>query len=127
MHELSICQSLIRQLQQIVVEHGALSVDQVVLGIGPLSGVEAQLLLNAYPIASAGSCADGAEISIQTLPVTVRCPECGHESEVPVNKLSCRQCGNWRTELLSGDEMLLLSVELERSPENIDADKSILN
>ncbi len=113
MHELAICQSLINQLEQIVIEREAMSVERVVLGIGPLSGVEAQLLENAYPIASAGSCAEAAQLQIQILPVRVRCPECGCESEVPQNKLGCQQCGNWRTELVSGDEMLLLSVELE--------------
>lgn len=113
MHELAICQSLINQLETIAAERNAQSICLIVVGIGPLSGVEAQLLKNAYPVASAGTVADKAEIVIEVLPVKVKCNECGCESETRPNKLICKNCGNWRTTLISGDELLLLSVELE--------------
>jgi len=113
MHELAICQSLINQLEAIASERNARSISLIVVGIGPLSGVEAQLLKNAYPVASAGTVADNAEIVIKQLPVKVQCSECGCESETKPNKLICKNCGNWRTTLISGDELLLLSVELE--------------
>jgi len=115
MHELAICQALINQLETIASERNAQSISLIVVGIGPLSGVEAQLLKNAYPIASAGTVADNAEIVIQQLPVKVKCNECGCESDAKPNKLICKNCGNWRTSLVSGDELLLLSVELEKS------------
>jgi hydrogenase nickel incorporation protein HypA/HybF len=31
----------------------------------------------------------------------------------PPNRLVCGACGDWRTDLAAGDEMLLLSVELD--------------
>lgn len=114
MHELAICQSLINQIENIVSERNAQSVSLIVIGMGPLSGVEAQLLKNAYPIASAGTVAANAELVIEYLPVKVKCNECGCESDVAVNKLTCKHCGNWRTSLVSGDELLLMSVELEK-------------
>ncbi|MCW9047346.1 MAG: hydrogenase maturation nickel metallochaperone HypA [Gammaproteobacteria bacterium] len=113
MHELAICQALINQLETIATERNAQNISLIVVGIGPLSGVEAQLLKNAYPIASTGTVAENAEIVIQQLPVKVKCNECGCESETKPNKLICKNCGNWRTTLISGDELILLSVELE--------------
>lgn len=115
MHELAICQSLINQLEAIANERNAQSVSSILVGMGPLSGVEAQLLKNAYPIASAGTVAENAELVIELLPIKVKCNECGSESEAKPNKLVCKQCGNWRTTLISGDELLLLSVELEKT------------
>jgi len=117
MHELAICQSLINQLEAIAVERNALSVTSIILGIGPLSGVEAQLLKNAYPVASAGTVAEHAELVIQNLPVRIKCSSCGSESDALPNKLVCKQCGDWRTTLLSGDELMLMSVELEKNRE----------
>lgn len=114
MHELAICQSLMDQVETIARERNALCVTSIVVGIGPLSGVEAQLLKNAYPVASAGTIAEDAELVIEHLPVKVRCGQCGRESDALPNKLNCRQCGDWRTTLVSGDELLLLSVELEK-------------
>ena len=117
MHELAICQSLIDQVESIALERNALCVTSIVVGIGPLSGVEAQLLKNAYPVASAGTVAEHAELIIENLPIRVKCSLCGSESDALPNKLICKQCGDWRTTLVSGDELMLMSVELEKSKE----------
>jgi hydrogenase nickel incorporation protein HypA/HybF len=117
MHELAICQSLIDQVEAIALERKAQSVTAIVLGMGPLSGVEVQLLKNAYPVASAGTIAEDAELVIEHLPIKVKCTQCGSESDALPNKLICKQCGDWRTTLLSGDEMMLMSVELEKRKE----------
>jgi hydrogenase nickel incorporation protein HypA/HybF len=84
----------------------------VKLQIGPLSGVEADLLRQAFPLASAGSVAEAAQLVIEKLPIRVRCESCGAETAAEPNKLVCGTCGDWHTRLLSGDEMLLASVEL---------------
>jgi len=117
MHELAICQSLMEQVESIAEERNASSVTSITIGMGPLAGVEVQLLKNAYPIASAGSVAQDAELIIEHLPIKVRCNECGAESDALPNKLTCKQCGDWRTTLISGDEMMLMSVELEKAKE----------
>lgn len=119
MHELAICQALISQVETIAAERNASGVHLILVGIGPLSGVEAQLLKNAYSVASAGTIAEQAELVIEKLPVIVKCDVCGSESEAQVNKLICKACGNWRTDLLSGDEMLLMSVELDAAESDI--------
>ena len=115
MHELAICQSLMDQVESIALDRNSRRVISIIVGIGPLSGVESQLLKNAYPFASAGSVAEQAELIIEKLPVCVRCDICGSESEVLPNKLICKKCGDWHTTLVSGDELLLMSVELETS------------
>ena len=115
MHELAVCQSMMEQVEAIAAERSASRVISITIGIGPLSGVEAPLLKHAYPVASAGTIAKGAELVIELLPVLVKCNQCGSESEATPNKLVCKSCGDWRTNLISGDELLLMSVELESS------------
>ena len=121
MHELAICQSLMDQIEQIASERNAHSVTSIVVGMGPLSGVEEQLLKNAYPVASAGTIAENAELIIENLPIKVRCNQCGGESEATPNKLTCKQCGDWRTTLISGDELLLVSVQFQDLSSNAKA------
>lgn len=121
MHELSICLSLLDQVKMIAAEHQAHRVAVIRLRIGPLSGVEPQLLASAYPLAAAGTIAEAARLEIDTAPVRVRCRACEQESEVSPNRLLCGACGSHRTELLSGDEMLLANLELDiedSPPEN---------
>ena len=111
MHELSVCLSLLQQVEAIAREHEATSVERIVLKVGPLSGVEADLLQNAYPLAIAGSVAEHAELVIEASGVVVQCTQCDAESGVPANRLVCPECGDYRTRLVSGDEMILQRVE----------------
>jgi hydrogenase nickel incorporation protein HypA/HybF len=117
MHELSICQSIIDQVTQIAAQHEAQSVTKVIVKIGPLSGVEAPLLERAFAIASAGSIASDAILETHTMPIRIRCNLCSHENEASINQLLCNACGSWQTSLLSGDEMLLQSIELDKYEE----------
>lgn len=112
MHELSICLSLLDQVERIAREQGADRVERILLRIGPLSGVEAPLLANAYPLAAAGTIAENAVLDIEPAPIRVQCHSCGAATDAAPNRLICGACGDWRTRLLSGDEMLLASLEL---------------
>ena len=112
MHEYAICIALLEQVEQIARQHEAKQVEKIMLKIGPLSGVEAELLQHAWPLAAAQTVAEDAELVIEPAAVVVRCTRCNAESEVPPNRLLCRACGDFRTRLVSGDEMLLASVEL---------------
>lgn len=113
-HELAVCQGLLRQVMDIARQEQARTVTRILVRIGPLSGIEPRLLASAFPIASAGTPAAGASLVLETLPVRVRCEQCGAESDALPNRLLCGQCGDYHTRLLSGDELLLASVELER-------------
>ena len=114
MHELSVCLALMQQVERVCREHSARRVALIRLQVGPLSGVEPPLLERAFPLASAGTVADGAELKIESCPVRVLCSECEAETEVTPNRLLCGQCGDFRTRLISGDEMLLASLEFYR-------------
>ena len=112
MHELAICQALIVQVEDVVRERPG-RVTSVRVGVGPLSGVEPRLLEGAYPLACAGTCAEGSRLAVERMNIRVRCRVCGAESEAKPNRLLCAACGDWRTDLVSGDELLLLRIELE--------------
>lgn len=114
MHELGVCQSLLKQVQAIARRHGG-AVQRVVLRVGPLSGVEPALLTRAYAAAAASTDVAGSELLIETPPLRVRCQSCGAETAASLERLTCATCGDWHTDLLSGDELLLLRVELEEA------------
>ena len=112
MHELAICQALVSQVEGIASPRSAW-VRRVCIGIGPLSGIEPQLLQSAYPLACAGTRAEGSHLAIERTDVRVRCRGCGANTIAAPNRLLCGSCGDWHTDLLAGDELLLLRVELE--------------
>ena len=113
MHELSVCLSLMQQVEQIAAEKNALRVTKIVLSIGPLSGVEPELLRHAYPMATADTVAAEAELVMESADIVVRCSQCNAESKATANRLLCAACGDYRTRVISGDELTLMSVELD--------------
>ena len=114
MHELSICQALMEQVTRVAREQHAQRVVSVTVRIGPLSGVEPSLLASAYPLASAGTLAADSRLILERCALRVRCLECGAESEASSTRLLCACCGAWRVTVVSGEELLLARVELEK-------------
>jgi hydrogenase nickel incorporation protein HypA/HybF len=110
---LSVCQGLLDQVAQIASGQSAEAVARITVRIGPLSGVEPELLRQAFPQAAAGTIAALAELVIESAPVRVRCDSCAAETEAVPNRLACGACGDWHTRLVGGDELLLVSVELD--------------
>jgi hydrogenase nickel incorporation protein HypA/HybF len=116
MHELTVCQALVSQVEHIARDRAA-RVLHVLIGLGPLSGVEPRLLEDVYPLACTGTLAECSQLTVKEIDIRVRCSACGAETVAKPNRLVCGACGDWHTELLTGNEMLLLRVELETSDE----------
>ncbi|MGI9205665.1 MAG: hydrogenase maturation nickel metallochaperone HypA [Woeseiaceae bacterium] len=112
MHELSICYAMLDEVDRIASENQASGVSSITVRIGPLSGVESELLQRAYPLAAAGTIAEPARLVIEQADIVVKCSICGAESKVLPNRLLCGSCGDFRTHVVSGDEMILQRVEL---------------
>jgi len=112
MHELSLCLALLDQARALAEQHGAHGITRLLVRVGPLAGVEPALLASAWPLAAAETLAADALLDIETAPVVVHCRDCDRASTVAPNRLLCLHCGSHRTRLQSGDELLLVSLEL---------------
>ena len=102
---------MLQQVLAIAASNDMPAVGRIMLRIGPLAGVEPGLLCAAFPIVAAGTPCEGATIEIERMAVKVLCRLCGSTSIVRPNRLLCASCGDWQVTLLSGDEMLLASIE----------------
>ena len=116
MHELAVCQALLDEIQRQVRDAHAGALSRIVLRVGPLSGVEPQLLSRAFDVARIGSAAECAELQIESGAVRIQCLACDAQCETPPNRLVCDRCGGWRTRLLSGDELILQRLEFRPGP-----------
>jgi hydrogenase nickel incorporation protein HypA/HybF len=119
-HELSVCQALLKQVADIAMDRGACAVKRITIEVGPLSGIEPALLASAFRILRTGSCAARAVLCIESPPVGIRCSGCGAHSRTEPNRLVCATCGDFRTRVVAGDELRLRRVEL-RVPEGTPA------
>lgn len=112
MHELSIAQSLIEEVNHVAESEGATGVLRVAITVGALSGVDPEALEAVFPIAADGSLATGARLDITTLPARVLCNECGKETCPEYPLPICGDCGAVGARILEGTELLMTAVEL---------------
>ena len=111
-HELSVCQALLIQVEELARQQAAAAVVRITIDCGPLSGVEPTLLKDAFAIMRLGGIAASAELVVASAGVSIDCLECGGRNETRPNRLACAACGGFRTRLIAGDELRLRSVEM---------------
>ncbi len=112
MHELSIAQALIEQLDEVATREGASEVLSVTLRVGSLSGADPDALSMAFPMAAEDTVAQGAQLIIENVPARVECRGCSLESSPEFPFLACENCGSNDVICLEGKELTLCSVEL---------------
>ncbi len=112
MHEYSIVQALLDQCDGIARENSAEKVTKVVIKIGVLSGVEADLLQTAYDTFREGTVCAEAELQIDKQQVKLHCNGCSEEFEIDDFSCACVACGGTDVRVIDGEEMYLMSLEM---------------
>jgi hydrogenase nickel incorporation protein HypA/HybF len=119
MHELSIAQAVVEQIEQIALRERASCVETVTLSVGALSGVDAEALRLAFPMAAEGTLAQAAGLVIETVRARLKCRDCGRETDIEHPLPVCPACGAGGVELVAGRELLIESVELSDVPSSL--------
>ena len=86
-------------------------VASITLALGEYSGVDPDSLRMVFPFAAEGTAADGAELIIRTIPVSVTCSDCGASAD-EIGLHLCPQCGSRNLEFVSGRELEIISFEI---------------
>ena len=111
MHEYSIVQALMAQVNAEARKHNATAVERIELKIGALAGIETDLLRTAFEIFRERSICARAELEIEVVPARWSCPVCDLALAAG-ERLQCPACGQ-PARLVGGDEILLQRIEME--------------
>lgn len=115
MHELSLVQSLIHELEELVAKHNATGISSVHLSIGPMAGVVIDSFAFGFEVfSSEHKWLKGCKLIVETPPTPYKCLDCGWESKPVVKKPDICPCCQQNCFLaMGGTEMLLTKVDLE--------------
>ena len=113
MHELSIAQALLEQVEAAAAKEKSTRVVRVVIAVGALSGVEPEALRSIFPLVAEETVAAGAELVIEQVATRVKCRVCGQESTAGNYFIGCSTCESKDVELVAGRELNIKSIELE--------------
>jgi hydrogenase nickel incorporation protein HypA/HybF len=117
MHEFSIARSLLNQVHAIARRENATHVTSIALSVGEFSGIDADLLRSALEMLGEQGVTGDVELTIRRVPLTARCSACDDDFAVPQFRFACPSCHSTETRIVSGEEITLDSVTLERERE----------
>lgn len=114
MHELSVMSSILDIVQEHANKNGASKVIRINLRIGTLSDIIPEWAQTYFDMLSKDTIADGAQLDIESVPVSVKCTSCGHLQTFQKKdwKFQCVKCESAEIELLSGREFSVTSIEI---------------
>ena len=109
MHELSLMNNLI---QHAVAAANGAPVCGLRVRVGPLSGVVIESLRFAFDALAPDHLAPDAFLHIEETRPTFRCRDCGTHFQQPVGTYNCPTCHSATGELIGGNELELISIEV---------------
>jgi hydrogenase nickel incorporation protein HypA/HybF len=113
MHEFSLAQNIIEIVEETIRKNNAGTVNEVVLEIGTLSGVEIPALDMALDSLQSGSVIEEAKIIKLIVKASARCLSCEYEFQPEDFFSPCPKCGNYGFTILKGKELRVKSITAE--------------
>ena len=116
MHELAIAQSIFDVVEARAAECHATQVKGVRLQVGEASGIVTDSLTFCFEmLASIDPVLAGTQLLIDIVPHRARCRHCAKEFPVKNFIAQCPTCEEWSNEIVSGNELQILDMEIETS------------
>ncbi len=112
MHELSVCDAIVGTTRQ---RAEGRPVTQVTVRIGHLRQVVPDALQFAWEVLTERTELNGCELVIEQVPATVKCQKCLTETTLDMPILMCGACASFDVVLLSGEEFLIVSMQVAES------------
>jgi hydrogenase nickel incorporation protein HypA/HybF len=112
MHELSLVMGIIELAELEAAERSATIVEEIVLNIGELSGVEMSSFDFAWDQAVKNTILDGTKRIINRIPGKGRCLDCNTEFSLHQYYDPCPNCGEHLIQVISGKEMKVKTLTL---------------
>jgi hydrogenase nickel incorporation protein HypA/HybF len=109
MHELAVGQAIV---DKVSARAGSRAVHQVTVRIGHLTQVVPDALQFAWQMLTEGTPLEGCLLEIEHVPAVVVCGQCGERTELDWPVLACATCGTADVALVSGEELLVATMDV---------------
>ncbi len=112
MHEMSLAQSMIEQLEDVIKKEDASVVEIINLEIGAMSGVDREAFEFVFPFAAGGTCAEGATLFFDEVDLEFRCRECDKVTVTKEPVMMCPVCSSVNVTVLKGEDFKIKTLEV---------------
>ena len=121
MHEFSFAYNIFKVAEATAIKYNAKKITEVLLEIGELTLIVPELLQRSFEMATHGSIAEGAKLTIKLTPGKVKCRDCSKDSVVSITKdaqltglqlFQCSHCGSNNTEIIEGKKANVKNIKI---------------
>ena len=113
MHEIGIAQDLSAIIIETAENENLSKVTRVNVTLGKLVQIVPEIFEFAFREAVRDSIADDAELSIEVVPVIIKCRSCEKYLQVEDGMFYCNLCGSTDVNVIQGKELFINSIEGE--------------
>lgn len=113
MHELAIAKGIIDIISREAETRRFARVLAVTLSVGEYSGIVPECLKELFPLAAAGTAAEGAALEFITPESEFSCLDCGYAGGVARESARCPHCGGTALRMTRGREFYVESIRVE--------------
>lgn len=113
MHEMSLCESVLRILQNEARAKQFARVKVVRLQVGAFSCAMPEAMDFCFKAVTHGTLAEGARLEIERLTGKAWCMNCGETVEIRERYDACPQCRGYELQVSGGDELRVTELEVE--------------
>lgn len=112
MHELGICDALLKMVENIAKEEQLDNVKRITVEVGTLSGVVPAFLSDCWTAVSDGTAFAEAEFVVESVQGEAKCLDCGAVFTAELENLVCPSCGSKKLTPISGRDLTLKEIEV---------------
>lgn len=113
MHELSIANDIFNGVVEETKKRKISRIISIKIEVGKLMAIVPEALEFSFETITKGTFLEGAKLDIVDVPLKMKCNNCSNEFEVNDYAYTCPNCQNTECEIISGNELLIKSLETE--------------
>ena len=111
MHELGLLSSMLKTIDQIMLDEKLTHIEKIVLQVGEISGIIPEFITECYPAAVYKTRYEDTKLEMEVIPGVVLCNKCGREFNGREFYLTCPGCGGEDLTPLSGREFIIKEIQ----------------
>ncbi|MGI8952074.1 MAG: hydrogenase maturation nickel metallochaperone HypA [Chitinophagaceae bacterium] len=115
MHEISICQSIIKTIETELEEEQFQNIREIHVKIGVLSCVEPTVLTHIFTYIIEGTPFSKSSLYTNFVEVVAACEHCNKNFKVEDYKFICPECDTPSSTIIEGNELTIYKIILEES------------
>jgi hydrogenase nickel incorporation protein HypA/HybF len=114
MHELTIAQNIIAIVIEEAAKYGNQPIRTIFFKAGLMNAIIPESLSFGFEtLKKEHALLQQAQLEISTIPLVIKCPDCGKETQLEEPLFFCPSCSSTRIEIITGKDMFIESIEFD--------------